>query len=483
MRCVIRIKITLRLPEGLAEDRKTRSTRLRVFPIVSFITIDANSPLIKIRTLLKNTVKDHRLRVLFPTEINTGKSYAETQFDVVEHEIHPDHYDDNQIPDDLKRVLLGAREPEPITSFPQQSFVDLTDGRRGFALLNRGLPEYEIIGNNNTIALTLFRSIGWLARGDLLTRTGDAGPTIYTPEAQCLREMEFNYALYFHKGDWREGKVHQYSEQFNSECLVVRSDSHPGELPAKQGFLKLESTGDALKLTALKRSEDGEGIILRCYNPSDYEIEGVLTSVFEITSAIYVDLKETLKEQITNTLGGKIVFIAGPRKIVTLKIVLQRKRQIEKSPTHPQHHILWPEMLQPGEDFSAYPSMPVVTCVDIAREEQRAREIADQLENATQRVVAIEKDLKEKQNPAQARFEAELQLARGDVATFERSLLEAQLSVILSKKKFNELNQKSEVFPLNVDEIRSKCRGIGVRLNMARIRKRIYDYITEYYNQ
>ena len=41
--------------------------------------------------------------------------------------------------------------------------------------INLSLPEYEVKGNSNTIALTLFRSVGWLARGDLLTRTGDAG--------------------------------------------------------------------------------------------------------------------------------------------------------------------------------------------------------------------------------------------------------------------------------------------------------------------
>ncbi|GAG69611.1 unnamed protein product, partial [marine sediment metagenome] len=48
------------------------------------------------------------------------------------------------------------------------------------------MPEYEIIPDNNTIALTLVRSVGWLSRGDLEYKKGNAGPSFATPEAQCL---------------------------------------------------------------------------------------------------------------------------------------------------------------------------------------------------------------------------------------------------------------------------------------------------------
>ena len=310
-------------------------------------------------------------------------------------------------PANLKRVLLGAREPEPITSFPQQSFVDLTDGERGIALINMGLPEYEVKGNSNTIALTLFRSVGWLARGDLLTRTGDAGPMIFTPEAECLREMEFNYALYFHKADWTKARVHQHAEDFNSTFPVIKTNCHSGELPDKHGFFKLESKDDVLKATAFKRSEDGEGVILRCYNPSKKKACGIVTTDFEIISAFYTDLKETVKEQIHDTRGKKINFTVKPKEIVTLKIVLQRRGLIDQKSLHPQHSIIWPDHFKEKEDFSAYRSMPVVTNEDISKENQRIEVITDKLEKAKKLSDKIEKDIKEEQIPDKDKSEAE----------------------------------------------------------------------------
>ena len=106
----------------------------------------------------------------------------------------PQRYDDSTVPENVRQVIIGAREPEPVTIFPQRAFVELNDGTRGLALLNQGLPEYEILPDQNTIALTLFRGVGWIARPDLLTRIGDAGPLIAVPGAQCLRKMAFDYA-------------------------------------------------------------------------------------------------------------------------------------------------------------------------------------------------------------------------------------------------------------------------------------------------
>ena len=61
--------------------------------------------------------------------------------------------------------------------------------RRGIAVLARGLREYEILHTplGNEVALTLFRSVGWLSRGDLFVRSDQAGPDVETPAAQFPR--------------------------------------------------------------------------------------------------------------------------------------------------------------------------------------------------------------------------------------------------------------------------------------------------------
>ena len=106
------------------------------------------------------------------------------------------------------------------------------DGKRGLALLNRGLPEYEVLPDRRTLALTLFRAVNWIARPDLTTRIGDAGPMIATPDAQCLRTIEFDYALVPHAGDWRAGRVTSWAGRFNTDLLVMPVDSHPERLYA-----------------------------------------------------------------------------------------------------------------------------------------------------------------------------------------------------------------------------------------------------------
>ncbi len=483
VRSIIKIELELILPQELSKDRKRRTNALKIVPITTFITLDTRSPLIKFKTFIRNTVKDHRLRILFPTGIRTDKSYTESPFDVVEHMIRPEPYDDDDIPEHLKRLLIGAREPEPITTFPQGSFVDLSDGKSGFAVINSGLTEYEIIEENSTIALTLFRAIGWLAKGDLITRIGDAGPAILTPEAQCLREMEFNYAIYIHRGNWLEGEVHRYAERFNTDCLVVKTDSQKvsqqAEFAPKMSFINIKSENNILKITALKQAEEGDGIIVRCYNPSNKSIEGVLTSFFRIISAFYTDLKETVLKAVERIEDREVRFIAEARKILTLKIIFDRLRMPGKETAIVKRNkIISLDVSTYFVSFSKYSTMPVITKEDIVSEEKRYRQIEckmHKIEQEIRKYYGYDKSSK--------RIEAEYKLLLARLATLEREMLEAQLSMILAIKKYNELNPSDTTYDLSKSEISNRLNEIGDRLNKVRVKKRTFDYIAEYYAQ
>src|SRR5207245_1879771 len=101
----------------------------------------------------------------------------------------------------------GATELE-LPTYPLWSFVDVSDGRAGFAVIANGLHEYEVLpGDPQELALTQLRSVGWLSRDDLTTRTGHAGPGLETRGAQVLGGHRLRYSLYFHEGDWERGGV------------------------------------------------------------------------------------------------------------------------------------------------------------------------------------------------------------------------------------------------------------------------------------
>ena len=84
-------------------------------PVSVFVSLEKDSRILKIRTKIRNRCRDHRIRVMFPTGIHIDCSYARTQFDITRHEIIPEQFDDSDLPENVKRIVVGAREREPIT--------------------------------------------------------------------------------------------------------------------------------------------------------------------------------------------------------------------------------------------------------------------------------------------------------------------------------------------------------------------------------
>ncbi len=465
-----RIKLTsnLQIPTALASDGKHRSEDTCPLPIVTWLTIEAHSPLVQFRTEIRNTARDHRVRVLFPTSLRSDRSNAETQFDVVARPIKPEPYDESTIPDRVRDVIIGAREPQPITTFPQRRFVDVSDGTRGIAILNRGLPEYEILPEQNTIALTLFRSIGWIAKADLRTRVGDAGPLIAVPDAQCLRTMTFDYALLAHAGNWQTGGVIAQADEFNSDLLVVETDAHAGVLPDTIGWLELE-TNDTLPVTAIKQAEDGRGIIVRFFNPSEKPATATIQSAFEIMRAGYVTLGEEPKGDIPVS-DHSIRVSAKPKQIVTIRLEIERVAAPLPSPRVNAKRIAIDEIVP--SDFRKYEIGMDFLSTELTCEEERAG--------------ALERIYEEKRNVLAGSIDAVNPLKASqrqlDVETCGRAALEARLSATLLEKKLLLLDTKGATTELRLRQIESKLGEIGNALNASRIRKRAFEYIVDYYS-
>ncbi len=314
IRVVFRIKIEMELPESDADNHTERSKVLRKLPIVTYLTLDADSPVVKCRTVVRNTVKDHIMRVLFPSDIKTDYSYAGSPFDITERPIHIEDYDESSIPEDVRKVIVGAREAKPNTIFLNREFVDLNDGAEGLAVLSKGLPEYQVVEKENIIALTLFRSVGWVAK-DINSRIGDAGPMISTPGAQCLREMSFEYAVYPHEGDVYSGNVCRESDIFNSPVISLITDRHEGVLDKEESFFNFSSTLNSFKVTSCKRSEDSRSVIIRGFNSSETRIDVNLESFFRIERACFTNLLEREKEELTVE-GNNISFEVKAKKLL-----------------------------------------------------------------------------------------------------------------------------------------------------------------------
>jgi len=313
------IRQQLRLPEHFDFARRVRSEHTVPFEIVTRVTLGAKSRYATFRTRVRNTARDHRLRVVFrPLERfahETLAPCAEGPFDVVEWPIAPPHPDPEH-----------WCENQPAT-IPQQSFVDVSDGQWGIAVFNKGLPEVEVVRDPEPrIYLTLFRSFGHVSRSDNPARARSAGPELPTPEGQCLREMEFEYALYPHAGRWHEADVLPLAHEFVAGLSTLCVRPHAGDLPPSKEFLRLEGDPN-VALSTVERSQDGEGVIVRLWNGTNESREARLVFDRPVRSAHRVRLDETVEEPLKVVRQNEVPLKIGAKKILTVKAGLSGRAE------------------------------------------------------------------------------------------------------------------------------------------------------------
>src|SRR6266700_1135727 len=291
---MLRIRGRWSLPTTCAPGRAERSSRTTVCTMTSEVSLFPGVRRIDIHTSVENAVKDHRLRVIFPVPYNVKSASAEGTFEVRSRPVTS-----------LRPADVAEWIEAPVNTFPQKRFVDVSNGTLGLGVLNRGLPEYEVVRDGPTVApgqvavaLTLLRCVEWLSRGDLATRQGHAGPMEYTPEAQCQGHHEFDYALVPHSGEWQaeHALVLREAQAFNTPVRAVVTGQHPGRHLSRAALVEVEPP--ELVVSAIKRGNAGEGLVVRVYNPLDHAVEASLRPGIAATRAFVTNLHEEQREQL-----------------------------------------------------------------------------------------------------------------------------------------------------------------------------------------
>ncbi|MDZ7373335.1 MAG: glycosyl hydrolase-related protein [candidate division KSB1 bacterium] len=292
-----RIRRRWELPARFDREQGKRSDQKVPVEVQTILRVVAESPRVDIETEVHNRACDHRLRVHFPTGVKAEFAEVDEQFALLRRRIA------------LPLEKDPVQPPSPTRHF--QRFVSLGRGGRGLALVAHGLHEYEATEDGD-LALTLFRSVGWLSRNDLLTRKGHAGWAIPTPEAQCLRTLRFSYALLPHEGEVRRSDVYNALLGFVLPIQVARADWKPslgidlppeerplkeepafrrsGVLPDRASLVKIE--GEGVVLSSLKPAWRGEGIVVRVYSVNTVGTEVRAEWLWPLRHAFEVNLNE-----------------------------------------------------------------------------------------------------------------------------------------------------------------------------------------------
>ena len=177
----------------------------------------------------------------------------------------------------------------------------------GLAVVAPGLPEAEVLVGG-TIAVTVLRSVGWLARMDVGTRPIPAGPGLPTPGAQGLGTLGATLALLPTpvEGRARDAELGLWAGPAGPAPLVG-----PG-----RSLLEVDPPGAVL--SALKMPEDGSGVILRLLNPTDRPMEATVTVGFPANEVMPVRLDETPAGEATALAGDVVRLRLRPHGLETV---------------------------------------------------------------------------------------------------------------------------------------------------------------------
>lgn len=459
-----RIELKLKLPRSLTSDRTARTQKTRKVQIISFVEMAVRAGHVEVTTIVNNVVKDHRLRVIFPSGIHTDVSHAGMPYDVAEFPIQES--EESDVPAHMQDLMLAGRYTAPVRTRPFQNFITLANDECSLSIFSQGLSEYEILPDKNSIALTLLRGVGWLARADLLTREGDVGPHIFTPEAQCLGKQTFEYAIYPHGSNLTAANPHFEADRHVLKFRAVQTNLHPGLLSDKFSFFSWEQDEvfGALKLTTLKQSEDGRDLIVRFYNALAQPVSSALKLGSHVVEAWRTNLNEENQETLPVENGLIPVQVRG-KEIMTVRVRPGPDPVIEDFNRYPARVL---PLLTPTAEVNTAKMPPLLTEEEVATEQTRAEQLASALQAIRSEAYILQEEIERRANPGVSQL-ALLQRLKGREATLSRQHYEARISALLNRQL------------LVTRQMESSLDDIGESLNWARVRKRVGEFLIHYY--
>jgi len=174
--------------------KRMRGGAMEELPVEINVGLCAGSDKLDVSVTLDNKLENHRVRVLFPTGINSDENYAGQPFDIV------------------KRPKISPYPND--ATHPNTNFVGIDGEGEGIAIINEGLYEYEHIDDDkNTLALTLLRATGTI--GQYL------GEEAMTPEGQCKGRYTLRFAVYPYLGDHVSANVANEAAAFVSPVYAA----------------------------------------------------------------------------------------------------------------------------------------------------------------------------------------------------------------------------------------------------------------------
>jgi alpha-mannosidase len=267
-------------PEAVEEGPLRAALRTRrsheEIEIVQTYRLSRHSRMVEIHSDIKWCGRRKILRALFPLAIQTHETWAETSFGAVARS------NNRNTPWDTAKFEVAAHR-----------WIDLSEPDYGVSLLNNG--KYGHSAEGNILGISLLRSPIY--------------PDPYADEGN----HQFVYAIYPHRGTWRNGTVRAAQELHRPLRYIEGGLSRDGS-----SFLRM--TGDPVELACFKRAEDSEDIVLRFYEPHGNRGRSLVQFSLRVERAVMVNILEEELEELSVEEDRIISLCFTPFQVVSIRL-------------------------------------------------------------------------------------------------------------------------------------------------------------------
>ena len=248
--------------------------------LVQTIRLEANSRRLDFVTQIDWHESDKVLKVAFPVEIHSPVASYEIQYGHLE---RPTHRNTSW---DMARFEVCAHK-----------WADLSEGDFGVALLNDGKYGHDIHGN--VMRLTLLRA----------PKSPD--------DRADMGAHAFTYSILPHRGNLENSGIPLAGYDLNVPLRAQELPVQRGALAKTHSYFKLDKLN--LIIEAVKRAEDGDGIIIRLYEAYRRRGAAQLITNGLCARATRTDLLERDQYDLPVS-GGAVTVPFKPFEIITLRL-------------------------------------------------------------------------------------------------------------------------------------------------------------------
>ncbi|WP_283624944.1 mannosylglycerate hydrolase [Clostridium butyricum] len=246
---------------------------------------------------IDNQACDHRIRTYIPTNIASKFSVSDNQFGYIKRDVYDEAMDVWE---------KEGWDERPDSIYPMLTFVGLSDDKHGVAVLTNSTREFEIVGEKfDTIAITLFRSVGFLGKEEMIRRPGrPSGIKLPTPDSQLIGNIIIDFAIATHEKSTLEANVANMAKQYLTPMVTYNKMPYNAmklnnsEVSTPYSYSLLKQCDENIVLSVIKKAEKEEGLIIRMYNPNEYEESTNLLFNRSIKEAVKANLNERKIEKI-----------------------------------------------------------------------------------------------------------------------------------------------------------------------------------------